>query len=227
MSFHSRLIEATRGERDALTRLPIVLDCLQGRVNLASYQAFLREAYHHVSQTVPLLVAARDALRPGQTWLAPALDEYIEEEAGHDEWILDDLRVSGADAQAVRRGKPGSATAAMVDFAWSQVRSRNPVGFFGMVLVLEGTSVALALSAADAIQRALALPDHAFSYLRSHGTLDQEHVGFFQLLMDRIDSPDDQRDIIEAARAFYRLYAGVFESIPRSPAPNSTEGVAA
>ena len=41
------------------------------------------------------------------------------------------------------------------------------------------------------------------------------------------NSTDDQRDIIEAARAFYRLYAGVFESIPRVPAPSSIEGVAA
>jgi pyrroloquinoline quinone (PQQ) biosynthesis protein C len=223
MSFHSHLIEATARERDALTRLPIVADCLAGRVALSSYHAFLREAYHHVRQTVPLLRATRDALRPHQQWLIPALDEYIEEEAGHEHWVLDDLKAAGVDAEAVRLGDPGPATAAMVDHAWAQVRLRNPVGFFGMVLVLEGTSVALALRAADAIQRALALPDQAFSYLRSHGTLDQEHVGFFELLMDRIDSPDDQRDIIEAARAFYRLYGAVFESIPRLTAELAIE----
>ena len=31
------------------------------------------------------------------------------------------------------------------------------------------------------------LPDAAFSYLRSHGTLDQEHTAHFALLMDRIE----------------------------------------
>lgn len=223
MRFHAHLIEATAKERDALTRLPIVLDCLQGQVGLASYQAFLREAYHHVRHTVPLLAATRDGLRPHQHWLVPALDEYIEEEAGHEHWILDDLRACGADAEAVRLGEPGAATAAMVAFAYDLVRRGNPVGFFGMVLVLEGTSVALALAAADSIQRALALPDAAFSYLRSHGTLDQEHVGFFELLMDRVEDPDDQRDIIEAARAFYKLYADVFASIPRAPRPETLE----
>jgi hypothetical protein len=35
----------------------------------------------------------------------------------------------------------------------------NPLGFFGMVHVLEGTSVSLALLAADAIQKPLGLPD--------------------------------------------------------------------
>lgn len=223
MSFHYRLIQATAQERDALTRLPIVLDCLQGRVGLSSYQAFLQQAYHHVKHTVPLLAATRAALRPHQGWLVPALDEYIREEAGHEHWILDDLRASGTDAEAVRFGRPGVATEAMVAFAYDVIRRGNPVGFFGMVLVLEGTSVALALAAADSIQRALALPDAAFSYLRSHGTLDQEHVGFFELLMDRIETPDDQRDIINAARAFYALYADVFASIPRLPRPEALE----
>ena len=64
----------------------------------------------------------------------------------------------------------------MVAYAYDLVNRRNPAGFFGMVFVLEGTSVAMALTAADQIQQALKLPDAAFSYLRSHGTLDQEHT---------------------------------------------------
>ena len=83
-----------------------------------------------------------------------------------------------------------------------------------MVHVLEGTSVSLALMAADQIQQPLQLPDAAFSYLRSHGTLDREHTAHFELLMDRIDDPQDQADIVHAARAFYRLYGDVFRSLP-------------
>jgi uncharacterized protein YjeT (DUF2065 family) len=41
------------------------------------------------------------------------------------------------------------------------VQRINPVGFFGMVLVLEGTSVALASRAAAVIRQALNLPDNA------------------------------------------------------------------
>jgi len=82
------------------------------------------------------------------------------------------------------------------------------------VHVLEGTSVSLALLAADAIQRPLGLPDAAFSYLRSHGTLDQKHTADFARLMDRIDDAQDQADIVHAARAFYRLYGDVFRSLP-------------
>jgi hypothetical protein len=83
-----------------------------------------------------------------------------------------------------------------------------------MVLVLEGTSVALALRAADRIQQALGLPDAAFTYLRSHGALDVEHTAHLARLMDRIEDAGDQADIVHAARAFYRLYGDVFRGLP-------------
>jgi pyrroloquinoline quinone (PQQ) biosynthesis protein C len=217
MTFHQRLLADTDDARQQLLATPIIQGALHGAVSIPSYVAFLTEAFHHVRHTVPLLAAARDALRPHQAWLRDALDEYIEEEAGHDEWILDDIAACGADAEAVRHGRPGHATEVMVAYAYDTIARVNPVGFFGMVHVLEGTSVSLALLAADAIQKPLRLPDAAFSYLRSHGTLDREHTATFELLMGRIDDPRDQADIVHAARAFYRLYGDVFRGLPLPP----------
>lgn len=213
MSFYQQLLKQTELNRMALVSTPIIQGCLRGEVSLPSYIAFLREAYHHVRHTVPLMQAFRARIPAGREWLAPALDEYIEEEKGHDEWILDDLRACG-DTSAVRHSQPGMATEVMVAYAYDTIARRNPLGFFGMVHVLEGTSVSLALLAADQIQKPLELPDAAFSYLRSHGTLDQEHVQHFQLLMDQITDPQDQRDIIHCARVFFRLYGDVFRDLP-------------
>ncbi|MDN8614295.1 TenA family transcriptional regulator [Variovorax ginsengisoli] len=214
MSFHARLVEQTADARMGLLATPIIQGCLRGEVSLPSYLAFLREAYHHVRHTVPLLGACKAALPARNDWLREPLDEYIEEERGHDEWILDDIRACGGDAEAVRDGLPGHATEVMVAYAYDTIARRNPLGFFGMVYVLEGTSVSLALMAADQIQKPLGLPDSAFSYLRSHGTLDQVHTAHFALLMDRIEDTRDQADIVHAARAFFRLYGDVFRSLP-------------
>ena len=214
MSFHLRMVEQTADSRSELLRTPIIEACLRGEVSLPSYLAFLREAYHHVRHTVPLLAACKAALPQRHAWLREALDEYIDEERGHDEWILDDVRACGGDADTVRRVRPAIATEVMVAYAYDTIGRGNPLGFLGMVHVLEGTSVALALLAADAIQRPLRLPDAAFSYLRSHGTLDQKHTADFARLMDRIDDAQDQGDIVHAARVFYRLYGGVFRSLP-------------
>jgi heme oxygenase len=214
MSFHEQLLRQSADARQGLLATPIIQGCLRGAVSLPSYVAFLREAYHHVRHTVPLLRATKAALPARHDWLRAPLDEYIDEETGHDEWILDDIAACGADADAVRCGPPGHATELMVAYAYDTIARRNPLGFFGMVHVLEGTSVSLALMAADAIQAPLQLPDAAFSYLRSHGTLDVEHTAHFARLMDRIEDPQDQADIVHAARAFFRLYGDVFRSLP-------------
>ena len=214
MSFHTDLLTKTQADREQLLQTPIIQGALQGRVSRPSYLAFLQEAYHHVRHTVPLLTAMKTHLPPHHRWLEAALDEYIEEETGHDEWILNDIAAAGGLSDAVRHGRPGVATEVMVAYAYDTIQRRNPLGFFGMVHVLEGTSVSLALLAADAIQRPLGLPDAAFTYLRSHGTLDQEHTAHFALLMDQITAPADQQAIVHAARVFYRLYGDVFRSLP-------------
>lgn len=226
MSFHQQLLKQTEPNRMALLSTPIIQGCLRGEVSLPSYIAFLREAYHHVRHTVPLMQAFRSRIPAGREWLAPALDEYIEEEQGHDEWILNDIRACG-DTRAVRHSQPGIATEVMVAFAYDTIARRNPLGFFGMVHVLEGTSVSLALLAADQIQKPLGLPDAAFSYLRSHGTLDQDHVQHFALLMDQVTDPQDQKDIVHCARVFFRLYGDVFRDLPLPGVHTAPRGVAA
>ncbi|MFN7668686.1 MAG: TenA family transcriptional regulator [Burkholderiales bacterium] len=218
MNFFAVLQEHTRSEREHFIAVPIIQGCLRGEVSLPSYIAFLTQAYYHVRHTVPLLQACKTALADPEFshlhWLLPALDEYIEEERGHDEWILDDLRACGADADAIRIGTPAFSTEVMVAYAYDLIQRVHPLGFFGMVHVLEGTSVALALMAADRIQQGLNLPAQAFRYLRSHGTLDQEHTAHFAQLVNALDRPEEQALLIHAAKNFYRLYGQVFIDLP-------------
>ena len=216
--FHARLIAQSAAARDAFQALPILGDAVQGRVSRDDYIAFLVQAYHHVRHTTPLLMACGSRLPARLEWLREAVAEYIEEEVGHQEWILDDLQALGVPRSAVHEAGPSPATELMVAYAYDTIARGNPVGFFGMVLVLEGTSVALASRAADVIETSLGLPRKAFRYLRSHGSLDVEHAGFFEGLMDRLHEPADQAAVVHAARMFYRLYGGVFESIRTQPA---------
>ena len=217
MSFHQQLIDRTQHERRDLLAIPIIQDALAAKIARDDYIAFLTQAYHHVRHTVPLLMACGARLPARLEWLRTAVGEYIEEEMGHQEWILDDLQACGADRAAIAASGPSHATELMVAYAYDTIARGNPVGFFGMVLVLEGTSVALATRAAETIETSLGLPRTAFSYLRSHGDLDVGHVDFFQKLMDRLDDADDQAAVVHAARRFYRLYGDVFRSL-RAPA---------
>lgn len=213
MSFYEHLIEATASQRNTLLSAPIITDCLQGRVSLDGYRAFLGQAYHHVRHTTPLLMSVGARLPDRLDWLRRPVAEYIEEEIGHEEWILNDITAAGGDAAAVRNSQPDLPAELMVAYAYDRVNRGNPAGFFGMVFVLEGTSAALALMAADKIQHALGLPNAAFSYLRSHGTLDQEHTQHLARLVDRM-APEDQAEVLRCARVFYRLYGDVFRALP-------------
>jgi len=213
MNFFDTLKNETVQERAELFAAPIIIEALSGKVTLNDYVAFLTQAYHHVKHTVPLLMAVGSRLPGEYEWLREAVAEYIEEELGHQEWILNDIAACGFDKEAVRNGSPGQATELMVSYAYDTIMRVNPMGFFGMVHVLEGTSISLADNAADTLRESLSLPKKAFSYLYSHGSLDIEHVKFFEDLMNRLDKQQDKDQIVHSARVFYKLYGDIFHSL--------------
>ncbi|WP_345870352.1 iron-containing redox enzyme family protein [Shewanella algae] len=213
MNFYDQLQQATQSGREYLLASPIIGKCLQGEISLEEYVAFLHQAYHHVKHTSPLLMATGARLPESKEWLRVAVAEYIEEEQGHQEWILNDIADCGFDKEKARRSTPLFATEVMVAYAYDMVNRVSPLGFFGMVNVLEGTSINLALLAAEKVQSRLGLPDSAFSYLKSHGELDKQHIHFFEGLMNRIEAPEEQALIIHAANNFYRLYGNIFREL--------------
>jgi pyrroloquinoline quinone (PQQ) biosynthesis protein C len=215
MSFYQQLCRDTVRQREALLAVPLLCNTLQGEITPAEYVAFLTQAYHHVRHTVPLLMACGSRMPERLAWLRQAIAHYIDEEIGHEQWILNDVAACGADPDAVQADGGSFETRLMVAYAYHGIDRGNPVGFLGMVHVLEGTSTAVASAAADAIQAALALPDAAFSYLRSHGSLDVEHVRFFETLLNRLHDPCDQAAVLGVARDVYQLYAGMFAAISR------------
>ena len=211
--FHDRLIHETCEDQDALFRIPFVHAAVEGTLDLATYHRFLGQAYHHVRETVPLLMACGARLPMRYEWLRGAVGNYIEEEHGHHEWILDDLRRSGGDADAVQGGRPDVPCEVMLAYAWDMVNRRNPIGMFGMVHVLEGASVRGATRAATRLAQQLELPETAFSYLSSHGDLDVGHVEFFRGLMNRIEDREDRDCIVRSSHVCARLYGDVFRAL--------------
>ena len=218
MNFFEHLQQETTAERNALYRVPQIIDGMQGRISRETYIAYLTQAYHHVKHTLPLLMAAGSRIPLEKEWLRRSFAEYIEEEIGHEEWILNDIRLAGGDAEVARKSPPSLPVELMTSYAYDLVTRRNPVGFLGMVFVLEGTSTALATHAADAIATSLHLKKDCFSYLLSHGSLDIKHMQFFENTVNKITDPSDQQDIIHTAQIIYQLFADMFRAIPHEHA---------
>lgn len=213
MNFYDHLQSEISECRTELFTIPIIQRAVSGSVSLDDYVGYLSQAYHHVKHTVPLLMSVGGRLPEQKEWLRVATSEYIEEEIGHQEWVLNDIAACGYEKEWVRSSSPHTSTELMIAYAYDLVHRVNPVAFFGMVQVLEGTSVALADKAASNIESSLALPRNAFSYLYSHGSLDQDHLKFFEELMNKIDSREDQEIIVHSAKMFYKLYGDIFRSL--------------
>ena len=220
LSFFQRLQQETAKEQQYLLSAPIIERCFKGEICVDDYVAFLQQAYHHVKHTVPLLMSVGAKLTDEQEWLRCAVAEYIEEEIGHQEWILNDIAQCGYDKEQARHSQPTLETQLMVAYSYDAINRKNPLTFFGLVHVLEGTSIAMADNVAASIGTALNLPQSAFSYLISHGSIDIEHVKFFEELMNKITDSQQQQVIINAAKVFYQLYGNIFRNL------NTSHGVA-
>jgi pyrroloquinoline quinone (PQQ) biosynthesis protein C len=212
MSLYDRLMSETAKDREAFLTIPIVQHAIRNGASRQLYVDFLTEAYHHVKHTFPLLALA--ASRTSDERYQDALVEYMEEERGHEKWILDDIKIVGGDPDAVRAGSAGMPCQIMVGYAYYAVERVSPYAYLGSVHVLEGMSVLLADKLADAMKKSLGQQNDAgFSYLRTHGSLDSDHVAFFRTLVDGFDDPVTQRIIIDNARIFYRLYGAIFQDL--------------
>ena len=208
MNLYNRLLTETASERERFLEIPLVKAAVQTGAPHHLYIDFLTEAYHHVRHTFPLLALA--ASRTCDERYQEALFEYMNEERGHEKWILEDIHALGGNANAVRNGAPGAACQIMVGYAYYAIEHISPYAMLGSVHVLEGMSVMLADRVASAMAAVFGPDcDKGFSYLRSHGSLDKEHVEVFRQLVDGFDDPATQKTIIDNARIFYRLYGAM------------------
>lgn len=215
--FFQTLKQQTQAAQQTLLQAPIFAQCARGDIDRATYVAFLTQAFHHVKHTVPLLMACGGRLPEKYEWLRQAVGEYIDEESGHHEWILNDITACGADADLVRANQAQSRVGApielMVAYLYHQIDRVNPIALFGMVWVLEGTSVGVGGEVAALVKQTLNLPENAMSYLTSHSVLDQDHIQLFERLMNQITDPVDQQAIIDSANMVFRLYGEMLREL--------------
>ncbi|ENM5756993.1 TenA family transcriptional regulator [Vibrio mimicus] len=216
-SFFQRLQIETQAAQQQMLQAPVFEACARGDITLSMYVRFLTQAYHHVKHTVPLLMACGSRLNDRYEWVRTAITEYIDEEKGHQEWILNDIQACGSDAQAVRNnqgeGRVSTPIELMVAYLYHQIDRGNPMGFLGMVWVLEGTSVGVGGNIARLVKQQLNLPNKAMSYLTSHSELDQDHIRFFESLMNKIESEEDQQAIIHSANQVFYLYGQMLREL--------------
>ncbi len=163
------------------------------------YPEFLFATYGVISASTPLMQAAADeaALRAGSDELSgilePYLREHAEEEAGHEEWVLDDLRFCGISRERVLERIPYPSVATMVGAPYFWSRHVHPVAFLGYLAVLENPASPEFL---ERVSARSGLPIEAMSAHLRHARLDVTHVAEFDAMLDELPLMPRDADIL-------------------------------
>lgn len=150
---------------------------------------FLVAIHGSVRATIPLMRAAITGLerRGGDRLdleLADYLRQHADEEADHENWLLDDLASLGFDRDQVRARHGPPAIVALVGAQYYWIHHAHPVALLGFFAVLEGHPPTL--SHLDQVERRTGLPASAFRMLRRHAELDVGHRDELYALIDSL-----------------------------------------
>ncbi|GAA0679170.1 hypothetical protein GCM10010193_35910 [Kitasatospora atroaurantiaca] len=158
------------------------------------YGRYLRTMHEVIRASVPLMeLAVRrcTALGPADPVAGPLADylaRHIEEERGHDDWLLADLAAAGLDPHGPLRQQPPPVVARLVGPQYYWVEHFHPVSLLGYITVLENNAPAPWL--AERLAADTGLPGAAFQTVSHHAVLDTGHSAELGRILDEL--PLDQ-----------------------------------
>ena len=154
-----------------------------------AYPEYLITVHCVIRASVPLMLSAHDrskAMAPDHVAeaLAPYLERHIEEERGHDEWVLEDLEALGIDRSEVLSRVPSQSVACMIGSQYYWTLHFHPVTLLGYLAVTEGYPTPPQLI--EQLVRRTGLPRSAFRTLVEHAELDSGHGDEIDQMIDSL-----------------------------------------
>lgn len=198
---------------------------IRGNITRKEYVAFLVQSYLYVLHTRPLLRRAGERLvQQGRRQLAALYLQKADEENGHEEWILDDLRGIGENPDVVCRAKPAPGVAAYLAWNSFTVDDGSPVAFLGTAYVLEsGGAIRVGAIVKNLVEHSgIRGIERGVHFLRGHAEADIEHVAQLGQLIDAFASSDaDCRDIVLSAWVTRSTYLGLLTAVSAEAAEHT------
>jgi pyrroloquinoline quinone (PQQ) biosynthesis protein C len=212
MSFFITLVEMTDASRRDLELIPKVHSMMNHGLTLAEYRGFLHDLYHIVWHFCPVMSAAAARCDDRFKDVRYDLYERIEEEKGHDSWVLEDIEALGGDVRAVRETPPSPPAQAMIAFNYYASDRVHPCSVLGMLYMLEVVSSVYGGRVSDSIARAIGrnVEDGGFKFLSSHATMDLDHMAKLNRLVKTIDDAGAQNAIVNATRVNFHQFGQLF-----------------
>lgn len=214
MSFFITLVENSDASRRAIENAPKVHSMIHKGLTLGEYQAFLHDLYYIVLHFCPIMAAAAVRCNGQLRNVGDELRERIEEETGHEQWVLEDIAAVGGDVRGVIATPPSAPVQAMIGFNYDAAGRIHPCSVLGMLYVLEVVASVYGGKVADSIARAIGRETGAggFRFLSSHATMDVEHMAKLNVLLKTIEDPAAQAAVIESTRVNFHQFGQLFSA---------------
>jgi pyrroloquinoline quinone (PQQ) biosynthesis protein C len=172
-----------------------VLRLLEEAPSRQAFLDYLQEMYHYVKFSCPLMERMRDRLGPGQEAVAEYLTEHIREEAGHEQWVLDDLESLGRPRASVIKSLPLRQTFHMIGTQLYVIHELNPLGYLGYIYALEANPPTP--DTITMLSEAFDIPVSSLSVLVGHAEADPHHKEELSGMLDRHIVRESDRYLIE------------------------------
>ena len=211
-SFFVTLLELTDASRLEFETIPGVHHMVHHGLGLEEYQAFLHDLYHVVWHFCPTMAAAATHCGDDFRDVRYELYERIQEEKGHETWVLEDIEAMGGDARGAAASAPSTPVQAMIGYNYYAAERVHPCSVLGMLYVLEMLSSVYGGRAADSIANALgrAASGGGFKFLSSHASMDLDHMAKLNRLVKMITDPEAQAAIVASTRVNFFQFGVMF-----------------
>jgi pyrroloquinoline quinone (PQQ) biosynthesis protein C len=207
MSFHIRLLEETDRSRRMLEAQQVVQDMLNGEMTKEAYVRFLMDLYHVVLHFCPIMAAAASRCPDDFKAVRYHLYHNIDEEKGHEELVLADLKTFGVERDKVVATPPSFPIQAMLAYNYHSSERIHPCCVLGMLYVLEIISSVYGGQVSASIAEGLKMPlPEGFTFLDSHASMDLDHMANLRALLETIQDEEIQNLVIQAIQMNFYLF---------------------
>lgn len=175
------------------------------------YPHLLVHTYHYVKYSCPLMEDARTSIECKDS-LARYLADHIEEESGHEQWLLGDLVRLGLPQSIVLTTPATPSVAALVGSQLYALREMGPASILGYIYALEAYPPSVAFL--KSLSQDSGIPESAMYTFMEHGDVDITHR---EELIEFVNGDwlqdDDRESVLYSAKLAAINVLGLFREL--------------
>jgi len=214
LSYFAELVTRTDEDRRAFETHPVVVAAVADGMSVERYRALLLELYHVVWHFNPVCAAAASRMSDVLQPIHHFLYDHMQEEKGHETWVLNDLEAIGVTPNDARGHEPSVSTLSLNGYNYWAADRRHPASVLGMLYALEVIASVYGGPFASAIRESLLLDgDRGVSFIASHATMDAQHMADLRQILNKLPDEASLLAAVESARVNFHHFTRIVEAV--------------